>query len=115
MGARGYNGPFRLSGGAGTGKTVVLVHRAVRLAKTPPLGTDPAPRVVLTTFTRNLASDLESQVSTLTNRYLALGSSAMRDSTLPESISLRSKSSRTRARKRSPRRRSSCWDAHTRT
>ncbi|MEL7584965.1 UvrD-helicase domain-containing protein [Brevibacterium casei] len=62
---RGYNGPFRLSGGAGTGKTVVLVHRAVRLAKTPPLGTDPAPRVVLTTFTRNLASDLESQVSTL--------------------------------------------------
>lgn len=62
---RGYNGPFRLSGGAGTGKTVVLVHRAVRLAKAPPLGTEPAPRVVLTTFTRNLASDLESHVSTL--------------------------------------------------
>ena len=62
---RGYNGPFRLSGGAGTGKTVVLVHRAVRLAKAEALIDDVAPRVVLTTFTRNLASELEAQVSTL--------------------------------------------------
>lgn len=62
---RGYNGPFRLSGGAGTGKTVVLVHRAVRLAKaTVPVDGLP-PRVVLTTFTRNLASELDDQVSTL--------------------------------------------------
>src|SRR5699024_2943497 len=30
---RDYNGAFRLSGGAGTGKTVVLVHRAVRLQR----------------------------------------------------------------------------------
>lgn len=62
---RGYNGPFRLSGGAGTGKTVVLVHRAVRLAKGTAPVDGPAPRVVLTTFTRNLASELEAQVSTL--------------------------------------------------
>ena len=62
---RGYNGPFRLSGGAGTGKTVVLVHRAVRLAKAPAPVDGVAPRVVLTTFTRNLASELEAQVSTL--------------------------------------------------
>ena len=62
---RGYNGPFRLSGGAGTGKTVVLVHRAVRLAKAPTPVDGVAPRVVLTTFTRNLASELEAQVSTL--------------------------------------------------
>lgn len=62
---RSYNGPFRLSGGAGTGKTVVLVHRAVRLAKTPAPDDGIPPRVVLTTFTRNLASELESQVSTL--------------------------------------------------
>lgn len=62
---RGYNGPFRLSGGAGTGKTVVLVHRAVRLAKAEALIDNVAPRVVLTTFTRNLASELDAQVSTL--------------------------------------------------
>jgi hypothetical protein len=61
---RGYNGPFRLSGGAGTGKTVVLVHRAVRLAKAPVPVDGLPPRVVLTTFTRNLASELEAQVST---------------------------------------------------
>lgn len=64
---RSYNGPFRLSGGAGTGKTVVLVHRAVRLAKAPAPADGVPPRVVLTTFTRNLASELESQVSTLDN------------------------------------------------
>src|SRR5699024_3727434 len=62
---RGYNGPFRLSGGAGTGKTVVLVHRAVRLAKAPVPVDGLPPRVVLTTFTRNLASELDAQVSTL--------------------------------------------------
>lgn len=62
---REYNGPFRLSGGAGTGKTVVLVHRAVRLAKAPAPTDGIAPRVVLTTFTRNLASELDAQISTL--------------------------------------------------
>lgn len=62
---RGYNGPFRLSGGAGTGKTVVLVHRAVRLAKAPVPADGLPARVVLTTFTRNLASELDAQVSTL--------------------------------------------------
>jgi len=62
---REYNGPFRLSGGAGTGKTAVLVHRAVRLAKAAAPVDGVAPRVVLTTFTRNLASELEAQVSTL--------------------------------------------------
>lgn len=48
-----YNGPFRLAGGAGTGKTVVALHRTRRLAKT-----EPDSRVLLTTFTRNLADDL---------------------------------------------------------
>src|SRR5699024_6582153 len=62
---RDYNGPFRLSGGAGTGKTVVLVHRAVRLAKAPAPTDGIEPRVVLTTFTRNLASELDAQISTL--------------------------------------------------
>src|SRR5699024_5010700 len=38
---------------------------AVRLAKAPAPVDGVAPRVVLTTFTRNLASELEAQVSTL--------------------------------------------------
>ena len=50
---RDYNGPFRLSGGAGTGKTVVLLHRARRLAVA-----NPSARIVLTTFTVNLADNL---------------------------------------------------------
>ena len=33
---RSYSGPFRLSGGAGTGKTVVLLHRARMLARREP-------------------------------------------------------------------------------
>ncbi|WP_349826870.1 3'-5' exonuclease [Brevibacterium litoralis] len=58
--ARDYKGPFRLSGGAGTGKTVVLVHRAVRLARA-----NPEARVVLSTYTRNLAAELDAQVKAL--------------------------------------------------
>lgn len=57
---RSYNGAFRLSGGAGTGKTVVLLHRARMLARR-----DPAARVVLTTFTRNLAEALQRDLRLL--------------------------------------------------
>lgn len=55
-----YRGPFRLSGGAGTGKTVVAVHRTARLAQQ-----DPEPRILLTTFTRNLADDLARSIRQL--------------------------------------------------
>lgn len=93
-------GPIRISGGAGTGKTVVAVHRAAWLARgkqgtpvssgtaakagRPGAGTAGArrkrgatmalpgtggpegrPRILLTTFTRNLAEDLKRQVSQL--------------------------------------------------
>ncbi|AXE40111.1 UvrD-helicase domain-containing protein [Acidipropionibacterium virtanenii] len=54
------NGPLRLAGGAGTGKTVVLVHRARRLANDRPDA-----RIVMTTFTRNLADDLASSLKSL--------------------------------------------------
>ena len=57
---RTRNGAFRLSGGAGTGKTVVAVHRARNLARA-----NPRARVLLTTYTRNLADDLTSQVHRL--------------------------------------------------
>ncbi|PFG18537.1 UvrD-helicase domain-containing protein [Serinibacter salmoneus] len=57
---RDRNGAFRLSGGAGTGKTVVLVHRARLLARA-----NPQARIVLTTFNRTLADSLREQLLSL--------------------------------------------------
>jgi len=50
---RSWKGSFRLSGGAGTGKTVVLLHRARNLARR-----NPEARIVLTTYNRTLADAL---------------------------------------------------------
>lgn len=55
-----YNGPFRLSGGAGTGKTVVLLHRARHLARQ-----NPQARILLTTFTKNLADAMKADLRRL--------------------------------------------------
>lgn len=55
-----WNGPFRLTGGAGTGKTVVILHRAKTLAQR-----NPGARIVLTTFTRTLASSLSESMAKL--------------------------------------------------
>jgi superfamily I DNA/RNA helicase/mRNA-degrading endonuclease RelE of RelBE toxin-antitoxin system len=60
---RTYNGPARVGGGPGTGKTVVALHRAARLAKD--LDPDGDDRVLLTTFTRNLAADLKAKLTLL--------------------------------------------------
>lgn len=49
---KNYSGPFRILGGAGTGKTVVAMHRAKFLASQ---GTG---KILFTTFTRNLADDI---------------------------------------------------------
>lgn len=57
---RDYNGPFRLTGGAGTGKTVVLLHRARRLAIAH-LGA----RVIMTTYTKALAAMLQRDLTRL--------------------------------------------------
>lgn len=68
-------GPYRVTGGAGTGKTVVLVHRAVRLARKAAENGGSA-RIVLTTYTRTLADALAQQVRALapsTPRPDALG------------------------------------------
>lgn len=47
---REFNGPARVAGSAGTGKTVVAMHRAVALARR-----NPDARVLLTTFSLTLA------------------------------------------------------------
>ncbi len=57
---RGYPGAIRLTGGAGTGKTVVLLHRARNLHRK-----NPAARIVLTTFNRTLADMLADQLKLL--------------------------------------------------
>lgn len=56
------SGPVRVLGGAGTGKTVVAMHRAKWLAEH---ATPSGKKVLFTTFTRNLAIDIEDNLKTL--------------------------------------------------
>ena len=56
------SGPVRVLGGAGTGKTVLAMHRARWLAEH---ATPAGKKVLVTTFTRNLAIDLETNLTTL--------------------------------------------------
>ncbi|GAB3188046.1 UvrD-helicase domain-containing protein [Nesterenkonia suensis] len=53
-------GAYRLSGGAGTGKTVVLLHRARHLHRQ-----NPQARILLTTFTKTLTSSLTENLRRL--------------------------------------------------
>ena len=57
---REYKGPARVSGTAGTGKTIVALHRAVWLSRK-----DPAARVLLTTFSDALANALRTKLKLL--------------------------------------------------
>ncbi len=57
---RSYAGPARTSGSAGTGKTVVALHRAARLA-----GQSSDRRVLLTTFSQPLANALSRKLAVL--------------------------------------------------
>lgn len=57
---RNYNGPARISGSAGTGKTVVALHRAVHLARERPDA-----RILLTTFSKALANALKVKLEHL--------------------------------------------------
>lgn len=57
---RDYTGPARVSGSAGTGKTIVALHRAAHLARTHPDAC-----VLLTTFSDTLASALHTKLKRL--------------------------------------------------
>jgi superfamily I DNA/RNA helicase len=57
---RSYTGPARVSGSAGTGKTIVALHRAVTLARC-----HPEARVLLTTFSKALANALNTRLQYL--------------------------------------------------
>ncbi|NLU75504.1 UvrD-helicase domain-containing protein [Streptomyces sp. HNM0575] len=58
-----FNGPARVSGGPGTGKTIVALHRVARLASELPPGHGKP--ILLTTYTKNLTSDLRSRLTSL--------------------------------------------------
>ncbi|MBI4319597.1 MAG: UvrD-helicase domain-containing protein [Chloroflexi bacterium] len=57
---REYSGPARVSGSAGTGKTIVALHRAAFLARA-----NPDARVLLTTFSEILANALRVRLRRL--------------------------------------------------
>ena len=54
------NGPVRVLGGAGTGKTVVAMHRAKWLVENVATQNN---KVLFTTFTRNLAADIQQNLN----------------------------------------------------
>lgn len=60
---RHFNGPARVLGGAGTGKTVVAMHRAKYLATE--VFTADTDRILFTTFTNNLARDIQENLRKL--------------------------------------------------
>jgi len=60
---RDWAGPVKVTGGAGTGKTVVAMHRAARLARQ--YATLPGRPVAFTTFTKTLADDIRQQLELL--------------------------------------------------
>ena len=63
-----YSGPARISGSAGTGKTVVALHRAAYLTRE-----EPDARVLLTTFSDTLANALREKLRRLISNEPGLG------------------------------------------
>ena len=65
---RDWNGPVRVLGGAGTGKTVVAMHRAKWLTEN--VFTDEHDKILFTTFTRNLAADIKENLAKICSAAL---------------------------------------------
>ena len=65
---REYNGPARVSGSAGTGKTIVAIHRVVYLARQ-----NPDARLLLTTFSDPLSNALRTKLRLLIGNAPRLG------------------------------------------
>ena len=68
LGEKRYSGPARISGSAGTGKTVVALHRAAYLTRS-----NPDVRVLLTTFSDALANSLRAKLRLLISNEPRLG------------------------------------------
>jgi len=65
---RDYSGPARVAGSAGTGKTIVALHRAVFLVRA-----NPDARVLLTTFSDALSNALRTKLRGLISNEPRLG------------------------------------------
>ena len=63
---RHWNGPVRALGGAGTGKTVAAMHRAKWLVQN--VFTKEKDRILFTTFTRNLAADIQENLTKICSK-----------------------------------------------
>ena len=61
------HGPMHITGAAGTGKTVALMHRAVHLAREL---ADAHARVLITTFTTNLSITIKHLIQRLAPTWL---------------------------------------------
>jgi hypothetical protein len=57
---RSFSGPARVAGSAGTGKTIVVIHRTVRLARD-----NPNAKVLLASFSEPLAAELAKKLLVL--------------------------------------------------
>ena len=57
---RRYGGPARVTGSAGTGKTIVAIHRVAHLART-----NPNRRILLASFSKTLARQIERKLHLL--------------------------------------------------
>ena len=58
---RHYGGPARIIGGAGTGKTVVIVHRAKYLTQF----CGPEEKVLVTSYNKSLVADIRARLATI--------------------------------------------------
>jgi superfamily I DNA/RNA helicase len=65
---RDFNGPARVAGSAGTGKTIVALHRAVHLARH-----NRESRILLTTFSDTLSNALRTKLRRLLHHEPRLG------------------------------------------
>ena len=66
--SKDFSGPARVAGSAGTGKTIVALHRAVHLARQ-----NEEARILLTTFSDTLANALRTKLRRLINNSPRLG------------------------------------------
>lgn len=62
-----FNGPAKILGGAGTGKTVVAMHRAKWLAEK----LEPGEKILFTTFSASLADDIQANLNLLCQDKIA--------------------------------------------
>ncbi len=65
---RDFSGPARVAGSAGTGKTIVALHRAVFIARK-----NPEARILLTTFSESLANALRTKLRHLISNEPRIG------------------------------------------